>query len=166
MVYWLRKDFETYLRGLGDSDDPGWLRECLGDYPKRTGAAAAELRERGIEVNQDQLKYLAMTGICGPSGGGARGADYRWSAEQIDQAAEYFASGGKLKPTALMCRILNLDFHQVQMALLEAGRRDGLAQAGEPTAYVMHVRPGIPGQGICATVEFTTPDPDDGEGAK
>lgn len=80
-----------------------------------------ELRTRGIDVDYRHLKYLATKGEFAPeSGGGAKGANYMWSKDDIDKVAEYLAGQGKLTPQAQMCLVLNLDYGQFEMTLSEA----------------------------------------------
>ena len=151
MNYWTRNDYETYLAHLGGGDDPGFAEAMLGPYPKNTAAAVTELRSRGLAVTYAQIRTWAQSvGVK---------SDLSWSAAQIDAAAADLAAAGKLTPDGQMCSVLNVDFHQYQTALLDAGREiDGMAGPGDPTAYAMHIRPGCPGRGICGVATFTAPD--------
>ena len=163
MIYLTREGYESYLRAL-NPDDPGLVESFREDYPLRTGAAASELRERGIDVNRDGLKYLAVHGICTPTGGGAGGGEFRWTCDQVDMAAAHLASKGRLTPAGQFCAYANLDFGQFQAALLAAGREiSGIAGPGSVTQYKIVVHPGRPGAGIPGRIEFLAPDEGESE---
>ena len=151
MNYWTRKDYEDYLVVLADEDDfccrKGCLRELGGAYPKRAPDAVAELRTRGIDINYTQIRYW----------GKITDSPRLFSAEMTDAIAADLAAKGELTPAAQVCSVLNIDYHQCQMALLQAGRESGMLAPGDPSAFVMAVRPGCPGRGICGVVTFTAP---------
>ena len=168
MIYWKRKDYEAYQATF---IDPRYVQECRDEYPKRTATAVSELRERGIDIRYVQLRYMAQKGLFTPEGGGQMGSDHKWSAELIDQVAEHCvdvepAKGpgpgylpGMLTPTSRMCFILNIDYHQYQMALLKAGKEiSDMSGPGDPTWYKIIIHPGKPGRGKCGRVEFLPPD--------
>jgi hypothetical protein len=127
-------------------------------YPKRVGKAVVELRDRGIVVIGSQLKYLVTKGVCFLKGGGARGANFRWTSDQIDKAAEYFANIGKLTYPASVCDRLNLSLYQYKTALDKASSEiDGIDDPGNPRSYRVVVHPGNTLRGICGRIEFLDP---------
>ena len=150
MNYWKRLDYTAYLADLCGPADPDGVQEALGKYPKKTSAAVQELRSRGLDITYVMIRHWAKLVRTKSS--------LQWSAAQIDAAAAYFADEGKLTPAGQMCLELNISYNQYQIALLEAGRKiDGMMGPGEASAYQMIVTPGVPGRGICGTVEFTAP---------
>ena len=175
--YWDRESYQEYQKRtkmdyknlFAQVEPDGTITESPGmenaenptlEYPLNTSMAASELKRRGIDCNAKQLAYMASKGILKPEGGGNRGADFRWSAELIDQVAEIFDEEESLTPYGQMCLAMNLNFGQMQHAFLTACEKIG------PNAFLniditqlkMVIHPAKNVADEYATVEFFMPD--------
>jgi len=146
-----RKDYEVlFLAGPSEADGQERRRWLESQYPKSTAEAVVELRTRGLAASASVLDYLLERGrISTPAMEGGR---RRWSAEDIDRAAEFLDAEGAYVPGTVMRQVLNLDAGQDERA-----RRQALAEHPEvPTAdlLVLEVLPGAAGAGVRATARY------------
>jgi len=146
-----RKDYEElFLLGPGETNGEERRKWLESQYPKSTAEAVLELRTRGLDASVSALTYLLERGrIPTPAMEGGR---RRWSAEDIDRAAEFLDAQGAYVPGTVMRQVLNLDAGQDERA-----RRQALAEHPEiPTAdmLVLEVLPGAAGAGVRATARY------------
>ena len=125
--YWLRDEFES-LAEIWESIGFPVLGcdDVVLEYPKTADQAIAELRLRGIAINSLAMDYLLKTED-------ARTGELRklipdrrlaqWNRTQIDALADWYDSIEIWTPTAQLCALLNLSYHQFMKAYLVAQAR-------------------------------------------
>ena len=146
-----REDYEVLFLGLDGKADDGERRRLLdGRYPLTTAGAVQELRTRGLDASPSVLDYLIeRKSIPAPTMEGGR---RRWTAADIDRAAEVLDAEGAYVPAAVMRQVLNLDPGQDERA-----RRQALAGHREVVSadcLVLEVLQGAPGAGVRATARI------------
>jgi len=155
-----REDYEQlFLLGAGEADaeerpacalHADRRRLLDGRYPLTTAGAVQELRTRGLAASASVLDYLIeRKSIPAPTMEGGR---RRWTAADIDRAAEVLDAEGAYVPGTVMRQVLNLDPAQDERA-----RRQALAEHPEVVSadcLALEVVPGAPGAGVRATARY------------
>lgn len=146
-----REDYEElFLSAPGEADGEERRRVPDAAYPLNTAGAVLELRTRGLDATSATLDYLIERGrLPAPAMENGR---RRWTAADIDRAAEVLDAEGAHAPVAVMRRVLNLDPAQDERA-----RRQALAEHPEVVSadcLVLEVLPGAPGAGVGATARY------------
>ena len=146
-----RENYEALFLGLdGEADDGERQRLLDGRYPLTTAGAVPELRTRGLDASASVLDYLIeRKSIPAPTMEGGR---RRWTAADIDRAAEVLDAEGAYVPGTVMRQVLNLDPAQDIRA-----QRQALAEHPEVVSadlLTLEVVPGAPGAGVRATARY------------
>lgn len=145
-----RGDFEELFLVPEGADGEERLRLLEAEYPQSTGQAVMELRTRGLDATEAVLDYLVERGALPPPR--LEGGRRKWTAEDIDRAAEVLDAEGAYVPGTVMRQVLNLDPAQDERA-----RRRALAEHPEIVSadyLVLEVLPGAAGVGVRATARY------------
>ncbi len=146
-----REDYEElFLLVPGEADGEERQRLLDAEYPVNTAGAVLELRTRGLDASASVLDYLIEQGkVPAPAVEGGR---RRWTAADIDRAAEVLDAEDAYVPGTVMREVLNLDPVQDERA-----RRQALAEHPEVVSadlLTLEVVPGAPGAGVRATARY------------
>ncbi len=146
-----RKDYEElFLMVSQEANGVEGLRHPRSEYPKSTAQAVQELRTRGLDASAATLDYLIERGrLPAPAMENGR---RRWTAADIDRAAEYMDAEGQYMPQTLARMALNIDPTQDVRAF-----RQALSEHPEipgPQLLVLEVLPGAPNVGVRAMVRY------------
>jgi hypothetical protein len=147
--YWDREDFDMLLGVVDRDPHPDPVHEaasatCL-NYPKSIEGAYRELRLRGLECDEGDLKLMVTDAIVRPDGIEHPEDDLgkqRWEKHHIDAAADWLYEHRRWSSWTHYCYVNNLRYGQCVKAYRAACIRYGF-----PVTWTFDV------QGINQTVE-------------
>ena len=133
---------------LSEAERIAILRDAV--YPKRTSAAIAELRARGVDATAAGIENRIRKGqIPQPSGG--EGRNRLWTTEDIDRLFEVLVEEGMLTPGSVAFDFFGISAAQFAEAV-------ALAEDAYPETprdqLVLEVQPHAIGAGVPGVVKF------------